>query len=156
MTDEPSLIPHSPFLEDNLEASQERLCAVCKSSGVCGTPRGSYRCAACGGTGVYSPVVGVSQEPTDPLEILAQALSGDSDDVELREVGKQALEAVRGRVVQLQQELEETEKYAQEGWEWLDEALQALGINNVFEIKKRAEQLEALPVGDATQEPTGS
>lgn len=42
----------------------------------------------------------------------------------------------------LEEQLEASEKYAAEGWAWLDEALEALGIKTVFEIKGRKEQLE--------------
>lgn len=41
-------------------------------------------------------------------------------------------------------ELDETKKYADEGWDWLDEALDALGAKTVFHIKDKANEIERL------------
>lgn len=43
----------------------------------------------------------------------------------------------------LEEQFEASEKYAAEGWAWLDEALKALGAETVFDIAQRKEQFEA-------------
>lgn len=56
---------------------------------------------------------------------------------------KDDLATVREYVRDLEEQYEGMKKYADEGWAWLGDALEALGAKTVFDIKSRKEQLEA-------------
>jgi len=70
--------------------------------------------------------------PAEDFDRLAAELDADSD-----ERGPSRYDVTGQDEDKIDARLAEAEAYAKEGWDWLAEALDALGVRDVFEMRKR-------------------
>lgn len=90
---------------------------------------------------------------TEPVSVEQSVRAAVGSEVERYKVAeseasdaKEAVEAenekLRASALTAEEERDKMEEYAKEGWDWLSEALDALGAKTVFDIKARAASMD--------------
>lgn len=89
----------------------------------------------------YTSTLGVYEIFEEELSGLVALVNAHSQEREWWTAVNAELLPYQERAVAAEVALAEAEAYAKEGWDWLSEALDALGAKTVFDIKARGETL---------------